>query len=438
MRSISVAERRARLAVRHHLAATARSADVTEIARSMVALHATDPATVFLSVAARSDTLVPADVERALYEERTLLRMLAMRRTMFVVPLDVVGALQASCADALAVKQRRTYTKLVEQAGVVDGDVAAWWAEVERETHDALLALGAATGAQLSKAVPRLRTSIVTAPGKAYERPTNITTWVLLTLGAEGRIVRGRPNGGWSSSQYTWAPIESWLPGGVPAVPVEEARAEVVRRWLRAFGPAPVTDLKWWTGWTQAEVRSALARLDVAEVDLDGGTGLVLADDLAPVPAPAPAAALQPARDPTPKGGAWSEVVVVSRPARTGGGPGGGGVLGEGQRGVRAPVDGAGDAEGADRGAGGHHRVVFPRAVLSDGQSAVGDRGQFRRQRHRSDGCLLRRGRTTAAGVGARGAEAVGHGARRGLTLSPSTRQSCGCRVRTVMYRVRT
>lgn len=302
MRSISVAERRARLAVRHHLAATARSADVTEIARSMVALHATDPATVFLSVAARSDTLAPADVERALYEERTLLRMLAMRRTMFVVPLDVVGALQASCADALAVKQRRTYTKLVEQAGVVDGDVAAWWAEVERETHDALLALGAATGAQLSKAVPRLRTSIVTAPGKAYERPTNITTWVLLTLGAEGRIVRGRPNGGWSSSQYTWAPIESWLPGGVPAVPVEEARAEVVRRWLRAFGPAPVTDLKWWTGWTQAEVRSALARLDVAEVDLDGGTGLVLADDLAPVPAPAPAAALLPALDPTPMG----------------------------------------------------------------------------------------------------------------------------------------
>jgi hypothetical protein len=300
MRSINVAERRARVAVRHRLAPAERVDDAVAVAATMVALHATDPATVFLSVAARSRTLGPAQIEQALYEDRTLLRMLAMRRTMFVVPVDLVPALQASVADALAHKQRRTYGRYL--ARVVDGDVAGWFREVEAETHRELLARGSATGAQLSAAVPRLRTQVDTAPGKSYSKPTSITTWVLVTLGCEGRIVRGRPNGTWASSQYTWAPIESWLPAGVPAVPVDAARAELARRWLRTFGPAPIADFTWWTGWTLAEVRKAVAAVDTVEVDLDGTTGVLLADDLDPVPAPEPWAALLPALDPTPMG----------------------------------------------------------------------------------------------------------------------------------------
>ncbi|MEV6562456.1 winged helix DNA-binding domain-containing protein [Nocardia sp. NPDC051756] len=302
MRSIDVAERRARLAVRHRLAPANRSDQVAEIVRSMVVLHATDPATVFLSVGSRSNTLAPADVEQALYTDRSLLRMLAMRRTMFIAPLDLVPALQASCADALAHKQRRAYRKFIEQSGAVEGDVASWLDDVEAETHDALLTRGAATGAQLSKDVPRLRTQVDPAPGKSYSRPTNITTWVLVTLGCEGRIVRGRPNGSWASSQYTWEPIESWLPQGVPSMSAEQARAELLRQWLHAFGPAPITDLKWWTGWGLGEVRKALTDLDVVEVDLDGGTGLLLADDVEPVAAPEPWAALLPCLDPTPMG----------------------------------------------------------------------------------------------------------------------------------------
>ncbi|MGQ4599883.1 DNA glycosylase AlkZ-like family protein [Nocardia sp. R6R-6] len=302
MRSIDAAQRRARLALRHRLATPERSAEVAEIARSLVALHATDPATVFLSVAARGNGLTPADVEQALYQDRSLLRMLAMRRTMFVAPLELVPVLQASCADALAHKQRRTYGKYLAQAGVGDGDAQGWLTEVEAETQKALLQRGAATGAQLSKDVPRLRTQVNTAPDKPYSKPTNITTWVLVTLGCEGRIVRGRPNGSWTSSQYSWAPIESWLPEGAATMLAAEARAELVRRWLRAFGPAPVSDIKWWTGWTSSEVRAALSALDLVEVDMDGVAGVLLADDLEPVAAPEPWAALLPSLDPTPMG----------------------------------------------------------------------------------------------------------------------------------------
>ncbi|MEU6562155.1 winged helix DNA-binding domain-containing protein [Nocardia nova] len=300
MRSITVAQRRARLARRHRLTGPARGTDPAGIADSMVALHATDPATVYLSVCARSAGLAPPDVERALYDDRTLLRMLAMRRTMFVVPVELVTVLQAAVADALAVKQRRAYGKYLRQA--VDGDIDAWLAEVAEETHRELLARGSATGAQLSAALPRLRTQVDTAPGKPYSKPTNITTWVLLILGCDGLIVRARPNGRWTSSQYTWAPREAWLPGESAPIALEAARAELARRWLRTFGPAPADDLTWWTGWTKTDVRKALSALEVTEVDLGGATGIALSDDLEPESEPEPWAALLPALDPTPMG----------------------------------------------------------------------------------------------------------------------------------------
>lgn len=318
MRSISVAERRARLAVRHRLTPGERTDDVVSVAHSVVALHATDPATVHLAVAARSHSATAVDVADALYTDRTLLRMLAMRRTMFVVPVDLVPALQACCANALAVTQRRRTLKFLATTGQA-GNLDAWLSEVEEATHRALLARGEATGAQLSADVPRLRTKVDPAPGKTYSKPTGITTWVLATLGAEGRIARGRPNGSWISSQYRWAPIESWFPDGIPHRAPEQARAELVGRWLRAFGPAPIGDITWWTGWPLRDVKQALAQLDVAEVDLGGSTGLMLGDDVEPVEEPGPWAALLPALDPTAMGwqratGIWAN---TARPCST-------------------------------------------------------------------------------------------------------------------------
>ncbi|MEV0364845.1 winged helix DNA-binding domain-containing protein [Nocardia fusca] len=302
MYSISTAQRRARIGVRHRLADAHRGTGPAEIVRSLVVLHATDPATVHLSVAARGHDLGPVQVERALYEDRSLVRMLAMRRTMFVAPVELVPVLHASCGTDLAVKQRRTYARYLEQAGIGAGDAAGWLADVAERTHRALLARGSATGAQLSKDVPELRTQINTAPDKAYSRPTSITSWVLVLLGTEGRIVRTRPNGTWSSSQYSWAPVESWLSGPLAEPGIDEARTDLVRAWLRAFGPAPIGDIKWWTGWTLGQVRKALAGLDIVEVELDAGTGVLLADDLEPVADPPPWAALLPALDPTPMG----------------------------------------------------------------------------------------------------------------------------------------
>jgi hypothetical protein len=304
VRRMGVDERRLRLLRRHHLAPADRAQDVLTAAADLVGLHATDPVTVYLSATARVEGAKVADVERALYEERTALRMLGMRRTLFVVPVDLAPVVHAACTRAIAVNERRRLVQLVQQGGVAD-DAARWVEEANEATMRALAARGEALASELSADVPALRARVRLAEGKSYASDSNLTTFVLSRLAAEGRIVRGRPRGTWISSQHRWAPTESWFPGGLPELPTGGARVELVRRWLTAYGPATVADIKWWTGWTLRDTRAALTGVATAEVDLDGATGIVLAGDLEATAPVEPGALLLPALDSSVMG--WAE-----------------------------------------------------------------------------------------------------------------------------------
>ncbi|HWB73096.1 MAG TPA: crosslink repair DNA glycosylase YcaQ family protein, partial [Egibacteraceae bacterium] len=154
MRRIDVTQRRARLGVRQHLARPASTC--VEVARALVGLHSSDPASVLLAAWARTDDLVPQDVERALYEERSLARVLGMRRTLFVVPVDLVATIHAACTRALAARERARLVRWLEQAGIAE-DGGRWLQPVEQATLDALEARGQATAVELSQEVPELR-----------------------------------------------------------------------------------------------------------------------------------------------------------------------------------------------------------------------------------------------------------------------------------------
>ena len=302
MQRFSVAERRARLARRHFLAS--RAGDPVELARGLVGLHATDPVTVHLSARSRLAKPTVEQLESALYEERSLLRMIGMRRTLFVLPLDLAAVVKAACTDAIAAAQRRRYAKMIEEAGLAK-DADAWLEEAEAAAYEALEARGQAFASELSADVPRLREGIHFGEGKKWAGRIGMTTWVLFLLAAEGRIVRGAPRGKWTSSQWSWAPAESWFESPLPELEPGPARVELARRWLAAYGPATVGDLKWWSGWTLGHTRDSLAELGAIEVDLDGEEGLVLPDDLEPEPDVEPWVALLPALDPTVMG--WKE-----------------------------------------------------------------------------------------------------------------------------------
>jgi hypothetical protein len=304
VRRIEIAERRARLARRHRLAPEHRAGDVVEAARSLVCLHATDPASVYLSVWARVDGMTVDDLDRALYVDRSLVKHLAMRRTLFLFPRETLGFAQAGASDRVADVERRRLVRDVEKAGLrKNGE--RWLAEASRQVLDVLSDGREATSSELRQEIPLLEGSIVYGEGKSWGGKLAVGPRVLTTLSAAGLVVRASNDGAWSVSRPRWASMTSWL--GEELVPPAEADgvAGLVELWLRAFGPGTATDLKWWLGSTVGAVRKALADLHAVEVDLGGQTGYVLPDDLDAVEPGEPSAALLPPLDPTTMG--WYE-----------------------------------------------------------------------------------------------------------------------------------
>jgi hypothetical protein len=299
-----------RLGANHHLANGAGAASVMSAANDLVGLHATDPMTVYLSAWARVPDFQTNDLDRALYDDRSLLKILGMRRTMFVVPIELASVIQAACTDSIAKGERARLHRMIEAAGIAK-DAEDWLDAVETETLEVLDAKGAATAAELTKEVAGLRARIPFGAGKTWVGEVGVSTRLLFLLAAEGRIIRGRPKGGITSSLYRWALLDRWVPGGLPTMVKEAAQAELVRRYLASYGPAAIADIAWWTGWTMGEARTAVRESGAVQVEIEAAAGsarpgfVLPGEHRAAVARTEPWVALLPALDPTVMG--WQQ-----------------------------------------------------------------------------------------------------------------------------------
>jgi hypothetical protein len=277
---------------------------VVDAARSLVALHGTDPVTIYLSAWARVDGMSVTDMERALYLDRSLVKHLAMRRTLFVFPREALAVAQAGTSARVADAERRRLIRDVEKAGLhKNGE--RWLSKASEEVMATLADGREATSSELREEIPLLEGSIVYGEGRSWGGPVAIGPRVLTTLSAAGRIVRASNAGVWTASRPRWASTRSWLGEEIAPLPQAEGARGLVEGWLRAFGPGTAADIKWWLGSTVAIVRAALADLEAVEVDLDGQTGYLLPDDLDASDPVEPWAALLPPLDPTVMG--WFE-----------------------------------------------------------------------------------------------------------------------------------
>jgi hypothetical protein len=298
MRRVSIEERRARLGIKHNLARRAKS--VEESLAGIAAYHSSDPATVYLSARARVDGFEVAHLERALYDDRTLLRLLGMRSTLWVVPRDMGPPINESSTVDISAAQRRVNIKMIEKAGVAE-DGASWLDRVSAETLAALDRLGESRAVELSALLPDLATKIdVHSRTGTFQATVGVSTRVLFQLASEGRVIRTRPAGSWVSGQYRWTTMRDWLGEDLPRLDPADARARVLESYLRGFGPVTEQDMRWWTGWTKSRTFHALDRIGASEVELEGVPAWMLDDDSGG--ATSPWVALLPSLDPTTMG----------------------------------------------------------------------------------------------------------------------------------------
>lgn len=303
MRSFTVEERRARLARRHFLA-EATELPITEITSSFVGLHATDPATPYLSLWARGANFRTSDLDTALYENRTLVKHLAMRRTLWVFNADDLPAVQPAASSRVAANERRKLVADVVKAGIAT-DGQRWLSDAAAAVLTHLDTHGHANARELREALPQLAGTYDPAPGKSWGGAGPISPRVLTVLAVEGLVVRGPNEGTWTSSRPRWTETSSWLGAAREAMEPDAARAALIETWLRTFGPATVNDVKWWFGHTLTWARDGLRDVGAVEVDMSGTPGYALPDDVESESPPDPWCALLPGLDVTTMG--WQD-----------------------------------------------------------------------------------------------------------------------------------
>lgn len=270
---------------------------------ALVGWHATDPTTPYLSLWARRPDFTIAALDAEMYQHRSLVKQLAMRRTLWLIPSPDLAAVLPGASDRVAANERRRLIADIESAGVA-ADGAAWLDTAAAAVLEHLGEHGEASTTELRTALPELTGTYDPAPGKTWGGIGHVAPRVMTVLSVSGAIVRGPNAGSWVTSRPRWVSTENWL-GPIERLPAEQAHAELVRSWLHAFGPASLTDLKWWFGSTLTASRAALAAVGAVAVDMDGTPGYALADDLEPVSTPDPWVALLPSLDVTTMG--WVE-----------------------------------------------------------------------------------------------------------------------------------
>ncbi|MGH7724047.1 MAG: winged helix DNA-binding domain-containing protein [Candidatus Eiseniibacteriota bacterium] len=213
-----------------------------------------------LSLAARVTGVTDGVIERALIEDRTLVKTWTMRGTLHLVPARdlpfyaaVGGLLRIRYLDAWLARGGLN----VRQAEEVGDDI------VEALADGPLTRRGIAerVGDRHGK---KARSWIEHSWGGIIRRPVY-----------QGRVCFGPTRG----TEVTFVRTDQWLAPGAAAMPVETVEAELARRYLGAYGPATVRDFAYWAGFYAPEARRMWERIvgEMTEVSVEGSRAFVLA-----------------------------------------------------------------------------------------------------------------------------------------------------------------
>jgi uncharacterized protein YcaQ len=245
---------------RHHLIDRAAPAEMLDVAGRIGGLHAQVMSSAELTLHARVEGLEREAVAEALWEERSLVKLWAMRGTLHLLPaadLDTwLGAL-ATYDHYLKPAWLRSFEITEEQLERL--------IEAIGEALDGELRTREELGAEVARVTrsPELEEKVQGSWGP-YLKPASF----------RGRLCFGPSDG----QRVRFTRPDSWLGRELDLQDPDEARREVTRRHLGAFGPAAREDLARWWGVQPAQGGRMLEALgeEIAAVDVEGTAGWML------------------------------------------------------------------------------------------------------------------------------------------------------------------
>jgi Winged helix DNA-binding domain len=264
----------ARRMARHGLADPATGLGPADMAGLMCGAHAQVLSSAELSIARRIAGVTRADVRRALWQERTLVKTFGPRGTIHLLPTAELptwtGALTALPSSAPTHPEGVRFTP-----GQADEVIAA----IDAALAGTELTVNELTEAVVDLAGPWAAERTMDAFGDKWPRWRQLTS----TAAHRGVLCFGPDRG----RQVTYTNPHRWLPGFSPADGGPALRT-LVTRYLYAYGPATPQHFARWLGIPPRPAAELFGRLDdeLEQVELDGKPAWTVAGDTATPPRP--------------------------------------------------------------------------------------------------------------------------------------------------------
>ena len=262
---------------RHHLLERAPARSLISVVRNMAGAQAQVLSAAQISLWSRLSDLKVANIQAAL-GARTLARATCMRGTLYLLPSRDLALFVRGSAGRFEREIRwmrgkgfsdRDIDRLTEAVlGALDSPLTR--RELAERVSRALgVRMGAAQGAGWGN-----RTPVPAVPMGGLMFPV---VYLLHVAAARGVVCSGPSR----ANEPTFVRADAWIPrwGDMPR---EQAEGKLLRRYLRAFGPATPSDFALWAGMPLRDARQIWAReeKDFSPVSVQGWAAAVLREDV--------------------------------------------------------------------------------------------------------------------------------------------------------------
>ena len=251
---------------RQHLDKRAPAGSMLAVASRLCGLHAQVMSSAELTIWARVEDVHRKAVQRALWEERTLVKTWAMRGTLHLLPADELPVWHAALSTSPRYLKPAQWHK----------HFCITLEELDQLTEAVATALDGrlVTREELGREVARI--TGLTALGTTIAQ----SSWgtILRPAAFAGNLCFGPSLG----QRVRFTRPDTWLATSLAKVDPQIATRAVARRYLAAYGPATYHDLaRWWNGGGVSTGRQWMASLgeEVSPVELDGRQAWMLAAD---------------------------------------------------------------------------------------------------------------------------------------------------------------
>jgi hypothetical protein len=247
------------LLTKQHLKGDCRTGDIVQTVRDICALHATGIATPYLSLFARTKNFKREQLDEELYIKKRLGKIRCMRRTIHVLPKEVIPLAYAATRRLL----QEGSTAFLEFRGVSTN---------EYETISKRIL-------EILKGQEMTTSEIKGIIGTEL----NISA-IVEQMCDQGLLIRGRPRKGWKGKVQNYSLFRDYFPDLDLNKTEVEARSLLACHYLRSFGPATENDIAWWVGIGKNQARAALNSIQdqieqIAIPDLDGSFIMLKSDE---------------------------------------------------------------------------------------------------------------------------------------------------------------